>query len=264
MDINMQTSLNLLNLIMPKLPKAPLQEAIFEIRWDLDVDPTNGQLFDTGFQLAQGKLHDISRAKFPVYARKIPQGIPEQMLQYQIVNQYWAGKETWPVIQLGPGIFTVNDTDVNYDWKNVYLPLIKECLNWIFKVYENPLRINTATIRYIDSVKLKDYGFEGRWNEFVTEHFNFSFVNSFDTRGSLKALQFSQSFELPDQSELHISMNSGKYRKTDDDALIWQTIVAKQDSFDQPSLLTWVEHAHATTSALFREITKPNFYDSFK
>jgi len=45
---------------MPKLPKAPLQEAIFEIRWELNVDPTTNQVIDNGFQLAQGKL---SRAR---------------------------------------------------------------------------------------------------------------------------------------------------------------------------------------------------------
>jgi hypothetical protein len=77
---------------MPKLPKAPLQEAIFEIRWDLDVDPTSGQLFDPGFQLAQGKLRDIAKGKFPVFNRKLPHGFPEQMLPYQVVNQYWAAK----------------------------------------------------------------------------------------------------------------------------------------------------------------------------
>jgi uncharacterized protein (TIGR04255 family) len=249
---------------MPKLPKAPLQEAIFEIRWELEVDPKTGQLIDPGFQLAQGKLQDIAKNKFPVFNRKLPHGFPEQMFPHQVVNQYWAAKETWPVIQLGPGIFTVNDTDMKYDWHKTYFPLIKECLTWIFKVHENPLKINTVILRYIDSVKLKDYGFEGRWHEFVTQHFNFSFVNSYNTRGTLKALHFSQSFELPDKSELQVSMNSGKYRKTDDDALIWQTTVAKQDSFDQASLLTWLEEAHTTTSALFREMTKPKFYDSFK
>lgn len=99
---------------MPRLPKAPLQEAIFEIRWELEVDPMTGQLIDPGFQLAQGKLRDIAKSKFPVFNRKLPHGFHEQMFPNQVVNQYWAAKETWPVIQLGPGIFTVNDTDVKH------------------------------------------------------------------------------------------------------------------------------------------------------
>lgn len=228
------------------------------------MDPMSGQLIDPGFQMAQGKLQDLAKERFPLFNRKLPHGFPEQLMQYQVVNQHWTAKETWPVIQLGPGIFTVNDNDVKYDWRDIYFPMIKECLNWVFKVYENRIRINNATLRYIDSVKLKDYGFEGRWHEFVTQHFNLSFVNDFNTRGKMKGLQFGQAFELNDKSELQIAMNSGKYRRTDDDALIWQTIVSKQDGFKREALLVWLENAHATTSDLFREMTKPAFYDSFK
>lgn len=249
---------------MPKLPRAPLQEAIFEIRWDLDIDPVSGQLFDSGFQLAQGKLQSIVGEKFPEFARKIPHGFPEQLFNYQVVNQHWTAKETWPAIQLGPGIFTINDTESNYDWPVTYFPLIKEALDWIVRAYDGQLKINSAALRYIDSVKIKDYGFEGRWQDFVTQHFNFSFVNSFDTRGSMNGLNFSQFFELKDKSSLHISMNSGKYRTTDEDALIWQTAVSKVARFDRETLLLWLENAHNTTSELFKEMTKPQFYDSFK
>ena len=249
---------------MPKLPKAPLQEAIFEIRWDLDIDAGNGQPIDTGFQLAQGKLQEVAKERFPVFNRKVPHVFSEQLFQYQVVNQYWSAKETWPVIQLGPGIFTVNDTEANYDWPVTYFPLIKEALDWIVKAYDGPLKINSAALRYIDSVDVKNYGFEGRWQDFIVQHFNFSFVNSFDTRGELTALHFNQFFELEDKSSLQISMNSGKYRKTNDDALIWQTAVSKVAQFDNQSLLSWLHDAHNTTSALFKEMTKPDFYDSFK
>lgn len=249
---------------MSKLPNAPLQEAIFEIRWDLDIDPGSGQLIDTGFQLAQGKLQDIAKEKFPEFSRKAPYGFPDQLFNYQVVNQYWTAEEIWPVIQLGPGIFTVNDTESSYDWPVTYFPLIKEALNWVVKAYGGQLKINSAALRYIDSVKINNYGFEGRWQDFVSQHFNFSFDNSFDTRGNMQGLNFNQLFELEDKSSLHISMNSGKYRKTDEDALIWQTAVSKVARFDKVTLLSWLENAHTTTSALFKEMTKPHFYDSFK
>lgn len=250
--------------MMPKLPRAPLQEAIFEIRWELDPDSISGQMIDPGFQLAQGKLQEISKDEFPVFNRKLPHGFPEQLLSYQIINQYWSGRELWPVIQLGPGIFTVNITETSYDWPITYFPLIKKSLTWLVKVYDNKIRINFASLRYIDSVKLKDYNFDGQWQNFIIQHFNFSFVNSFNTRGNIKGLQFNQFFDLSDGSELHIMFNSGKDRKTDDDALIWQTSVAKQTKFNDSLLVDWLEYAHTTTSTLFKEMTKPEFYDSFR
>ncbi len=249
---------------MSKLPKAPLQEAIFEVRWALDIDPTSKQQIDTGFSLAQGKLQDIVRTKFPHYVRKVPYGIPDLLFQYQVINQYWAKPEIWPVLQLGPGIFTINETETNYDWPKTYSLLIENALDWIYKAYDENLKINFASLRYIDSVKPKDYGFEGRWADFIKEHFNFSFVNSFDPRGTLKGVQFDQYFELEDKSALHISMNSGKYRKSDEDALIWQTAVTKSAKFEKDSLISWVNKAHSTTSELFREMTKTEFYASFK
>lgn len=248
---------------MSKLPKAPLQEAIFEVRWSLDIDPSSKQQIDTGFSLAQGKLQEIVRKEFPHYVRKIPHGIPDQMFQYKIINQYWTKVETWPVLQLGPGLFTVNETELNYDWTKKYSILIDKSLDWVYKAYDGKIKINFASLRYIDSVKPKDYGFENKWAEFIKEHFNFSFVNSFNPRGTLNGIRFDQYFELEDKSSLHISMNSGKYRKSDEDALIWQTAVTKSTEFEKNSLISWVNNAHSTTSDLFREMTKPDFYASF-
>ncbi|MCB9287418.1 MAG: hypothetical protein H6560_08885 [Lewinellaceae bacterium] len=49
---------------MPKIPKAPLQEAVFELRWDLDVAPDTQQEMDMGFELAQGKLQALPQKNF--------------------------------------------------------------------------------------------------------------------------------------------------------------------------------------------------------
>jgi len=170
----------------------------------------------------------------------------------------------WPVLQLGPGIFTVNETELNYDWTKTYFPLIDRALDWVHEAYDGNLRINYASLRYVDSVKLKDYGFDGMWQEFIQKHFNFAFVNNFNSRGLIKGIQFDQYFELEDKSELYISMNSGKYRKTEEEALIWQTAVLKSGKFEKDSLIRWVKDAHSITSDLFKEMTESRFYDSFK
>jgi len=249
---------------MTKLARAPLQEAIFEIRWELDIDPGTNQMLDIGFSMAQGKLESIVKSRFPHHVRKLPLNFPDLVLQYQAIHQYWTGPEnTWPVIQLGPGIFTINDTDLNYDWQNTYLPLIKEGLEWIYKAYDGKIKLNFANLRYIDSVKLKDYGFDGKWQEFIAENFNFSFLNTIH-KGNLKGIQFDQLFELEDKSTLHFTMSSGKYRYTDQDALIWQTAVFKNDKFDKKTLLEWLDLAHGITSDSFKNLTKPVFYETFK
>lgn len=101
---------------MSKLPNAPLQEVIFEIRWALMPGKESGQIIDEGFELASGRLSTILEERFPYYKRIISQNIPDQLMHYNVVHQYWSGENKWPVIQLGPGIFTINCTDEEYFW----------------------------------------------------------------------------------------------------------------------------------------------------
>ena len=42
--------------IMAKLPNAPLQEVIFEVRWTLQPVEESGQMQDAGLELAGGRL----------------------------------------------------------------------------------------------------------------------------------------------------------------------------------------------------------------
>jgi uncharacterized protein (TIGR04255 family) len=118
---------------MAKLPNAPLQEVIFEVKWDLDVKEETNQTYDKGFDIAAGKFSGIVQEKFPVVRRKLPEEIPNNFLNYKTVYQYKSGEQTWPILQLGPGIFTVNDTDKNYDWNKTYFPLIQQSINWLEK-----------------------------------------------------------------------------------------------------------------------------------
>jgi hypothetical protein len=49
-----------------KLPYAPLQEVIFEGKWELSLDPQSKVFIDPEFQFALGKLQNSITSKFPV------------------------------------------------------------------------------------------------------------------------------------------------------------------------------------------------------
>src|SRR3990170_863114 len=90
-----------------KLPNAPLQEVIFEIRWDLNINSAINREFDEGYAIALGQLVTLLKNDFPHVVCKIPGGFPTDLLNYSTVYQFWKGENIWPVLQLGPGIFTV-------------------------------------------------------------------------------------------------------------------------------------------------------------
>ncbi len=245
---------------MGKLPKAPLQEAIFEIRWQLEPDAGGRQLIDPDYAFALGKFQDALKDDFPHHVAKFPQDIPHQLLNYQTMHQFWRKDKQWPVVQLGPGIATVNDTEQNYDWQKTYLQNIKQTLGALEKSY-GQIIFNSLTLRYIDVVRVEDYDFDN-WRGFIQNHVNFRFDNLFNTRGELAGFNFEQSFNLNELGFLNISFTNSENNKKED-VFIWQTAVTKQGTVPQSKVQSWLNRAHECTSGLFKEICKKEFYDSF-
>lgn len=245
---------------MNKLPKAPLQEAIFEMRWPLQPDTSGQQLIDPEYAFALGKFQDALKDAFPHHVAKFPSEVPYQLLNYQTAHQFWQKNKQWPVVQLGPGIATVNDTEQNYEWKKTYLPNVETMLKALQKSY-GKLVFKSLSLRYIDVVRVADYGKES-WEDFVHEHINFSFRNQFDTRGRLARFHFEQAFDINELGLLNVIFSSGQNNKKEE-TFIWQTAVVRQDIMHMEEVLPWLEKAHDCTSALFKEICKNEFYANF-
>ena len=248
---------------MAKLPNAPLQEVIFEVKWALDISEKTNQAYDKGFDLAAGKFSGIVQDIFPIVKRKLPDELPINFLNYQTVYQYKSEENKWPVLQLGPGIFTVNDTDKNYNWEKTYFPLIKEGIQWLENAYQKKLTYHFVSLKYIDTIKANDYGFTGDWKKFISDNLNLSFQNHFKIDSDVTDVQLNQAFELKDNSQLQISVSSGKTNKQNEPLLVWQIGINKHKTFPDNELFQWLINSHEITSSLFKKLVKPDLYDSF-
>lgn len=247
---------------MGRLPNAPLQEVIFEVHWELDVDPASGMMKDNGFGMAAGRFDVHVKNEFPHVDNRQPYyELAPQAFMHQAIRQFRPAPGQWPLYQLGPGVFTVNDTNKDYDWQGRFSPLIDKGLVILEKAYENELPYNQVALRYIDAVQVKDFDFKD-WSSFIPGHLNFSFKNDFDHGMVPTEVSFQQLFNLVDGNQLHLNIASGKDTKGNDQ-LIWQTSVIKAGSFNKENLLQWAESAHAKSSEVFRNICKKRFHDSF-
>ena len=247
---------------MARLKNAPLQEVIFEVRWRLQPGKEDGQLQDPGFELASGRLSTILEKEFPLHRRIVPTEFPDLLFFYRPVHQYWKAENNWPVIQLGPGIFTINCTDQVYDWDTIFRPLIADGISWLMQAYKEPIQLAFASLRYIDAIKTDDFGrLDNGWQDFIKNNFNIEFNNSFNTRGQQRRIQIEQSFDLDDGSELQVQLGNGT--KNNDQALVWQTAILRKHSFSQEELLNWADNAHNISHALFVEMLKPHLYARF-
>src|SRR5690606_2015036 len=156
---------------MSKLPNAPLNEVIFEIRWPLQMTD-QGYMVDEGFELASGRLSILVEEDFPINRRVKSAELPEQFFPYQVIHQYWKGEQKWPVLQLGPGVFTSNNTYKFYYWKD-NLNLIKKRIKWLMQAYRDNVNIVFAGLNYIAMKETEKYGdVDSVWISFIAKNLN--------------------------------------------------------------------------------------------
>lgn len=138
------------------LRNKPLVEAIFEVRWRLkEMQP--GIFVDEDFHLLPGLLFERLREHYPEYralpAAELPPEIGGQFPRFQFKSK----GDTWPLVQVGPGIVTLNDTE-NYVWED-FIVRIENLIEQLFDVNKtigHSLDVERLTLRYIDALEF-DY-----------------------------------------------------------------------------------------------------------
>lgn len=240
-----------------KLKNAPLQEVIFELFWKLPLDES-GFPYDPGIDRALGKFETNIIEQFPRYKRTIPEGLNLRVYPKPI-HQYWKGELTWPVIQIGPGILAVNDTDVNYSWKGNFQANVKMATEALQNSYAAGLQLERVKLQYIDAVEYNP----DTPRDFIARNMNTDLQNLYKVPGSARGVNISQSFSLQHESLLLLNIQTGKHNKTGNPAIIWITAVERMGNFDFRDLSDWLEYAHEITSDTFVNMLNPEFYAGF-
>lgn len=242
-----------------KLKHAPLQEVIFELFWKLPLDE-GGFPFDPDFELAQGVFASKIKKFFPLRKRTLPEDVNLRIYPKPI-HQFWKGELTWPVVQLGPGILAVNDTDVNYVWKGNFQQNIKTAIQVLRQSYSTGIQLERARLQYIDAVEFNPE--EESPITFIDRNLNIGLQNKYQVPGQPKGLHIGQIFELEKDSRLLLNVQNGKHNKTGQPAIIWTTAVEKSKDINFNNLASWLEYAHRVTSDTFVNMLNPEFYDRF-
>ncbi len=99
-----------------KVDSPPLSEAWLEIRWRLQPSPIPGQLQDPDFPFALGVFYSAVKERYPHKQDLDASRAPVTLLPFVVRHQFWTGEGRWPVLQVGPGVATVNLTEP-YSWE---------------------------------------------------------------------------------------------------------------------------------------------------
>lgn len=236
-----------------ELKNKPLVEALFEVRWALSGPP--GIAVDPGYQLLIGQLYGKLRDQFPHHVTLPSAEVPAQFIPFTPQHQFRAAPERWPLVQIGSGLLTVNDTE-GYLWGS-FFERCSSVVNSLFEVYpqgDAPLRIAEVSLRYIDADLLENLP----PREFLKKlKIDIGLAPELFDNGIISpepiGVGLSLAFPLNEpKGILQLAANRG--RKSDADAIVWETQVLSRGN-DCPQsasdIAGWLKRAHNATHTWF-------------
>jgi len=250
------------------LKNKPLVEAIFELKWDLQ-EPALGMKIDPHYKIIVGRIYDKVHKEYPFHEQLITASIPDEIAGYVVQHRFRKDKDRWPLIQVGPGIISVNDTE-GYIWED-FEKRIFQSVEILFEVYpdsKNNLKINSALLRYIDAIDFE----KGDIFNFLNEQMKTKIIfynNLFENTGVNEkpvSLDLKASFSsTKPKGACYLRFSKGKIKDTD--ALIWETAV-QSISEDAPKDLNeiahWIKEAHDLTDDWFFKLIEGELLRRFE
>lgn len=252
------------------LKNKPLVEAIFELRWDLQERERSVKI-DPHYKLLIGRLYDKLSNEYRFYEQLPTATMPDEIAGYVVQHRFRKGKNKWPLVQVGPGIITVNDTE-GYTWQDFEKRTI-QAIGTLFGVYPQlkyNLKVNRLVLRYIDAIA---FDFE--------KGDIFSFLRKeLKTRIELHHGLFDDTGvkEMPSGFDLKLSFSSTEPEGTinlrfargtnkESDALLWETVV-QSASEDAPQvedeIAHWIKEAHNLTDSWFFKLIEGKLLRRFE
>jgi len=254
----------------PPLLHAPMIEVIFELRWEIAADEQSGRMRDPSYPMMYGSLYERLKKDFPVI-EDLPsvQAHPETT---PYVPRHRMRKEanSYPLIQVGPGILTFNHSK-GYSWtdfKALALRLVESVVD-LFPKNEMPLNFIKSEIRYVNGIKF-DIARENPL-AFLDEKLHMKVEldselferNKMNERPNGVGLNLGYALEKP-MGNLAISANLGQFDGKP--AFIQQTLVHSFGDLapsDVDSFGTWLEEAHTVAETTFQVFCKGSLMENF-
>ena len=112
---------------------------------------------DPNYKLLPGRIFEKVSKEYPFHESLPTSEMPDEIAGYIIQHRFRKSINDWPLIQLGPGIITLNDTS-KYEW-NDYRKRIHTLLDVLYATHPQPsnLILSGLSLRYIDAI---GFGFQ--------------------------------------------------------------------------------------------------------
>lgn len=251
------------------LKNKPLAEAIFELRWELPPQQVPSLSSDPHYRLLLGRFSERVQKEYPVHEQLAAAQIPDAMVAHTPQHRFRTSKDSWPLIQIGHGVMTLNDTKA-YTWKDFQ----KRSRKAVTELHDShpakgEFKVKDLSLRYIDAIDVD-----------FSEEDVFSFL-----RGKMKTnialpdglFASGQVNSTPDHFQWEtafptkqpggtITLKFGTGRRNDNPAVILETRVhTPADQLpDMPSGFSdWLDKAHHLTDDWFFQLIEGELEERF-
>lgn len=251
------------------LKNKPLVEAIFELRWELQ-EPKPGIKIDPHYKIAIGRIYDRVKDEYPFHEQLVTSTMSDEISGYIVQHRFRKSKSGWPLIQIGPGIITLNDTD-GYVWED-FKEKINNITEILFETYPDAqnLKVSEIILRYIDAIEF-DYEKDNIFI-FLREKMKINVdihKKLFENTGvNQLPLAFDLRFSFPSEDPKGaVSFRFGRGKRNNTDALIWETMVhlfCEKVPILKEEIIKSIEDAHNLTNDWFFKIIEGDLLRRFK
>ncbi len=243
---------------MSKLPKAPLLEVIFEIKWEV----INKQDI-VNFQYFHGDLYANIKQKFSYRESLIPPEIPFDVVKGIPVYRFRKAKDEYPLIQIGPGLLSYNIIDEIYFWNS-----FKKDIDKITKVFFNVYPKSTD-LKLVPSLTYIDF-FDVHFNsqnpvDFINSNLLLNIQQDFihEKPAGLKDINLTLNYQM-NKNMLSLNFRNGIINENKSGLILQTKLIGNKKIYLQNDLFDWLDDAHEICSNTFKQITKKEFYNTFK
>ena len=251
------------------LKNKPLVEAIFELRWQLE---TRGEGFqvDPHFKLLVGRMYDRLEDEYPVHEPLPLASMPDEIAPHIVRHRFRKGEDLWPLVQLGPGVITLNDTE-GYVWEE-FEERVSRLVDTLFDAYpvgDSPV-INLLRLRYIDAIDFdfdKDsvFGFLGDMLKLHVELLPSLFEGTGVSHMPVRLdLRFAFTSTKPRGA---MSLRFARGERKGREALMWETTVVVQGTGapkTKSEIAEWAKQAHELTHNWFFQLIEGKLLERFE
>ncbi len=254
----------------PLLLHPPLIEVIFEIRWEIESDPQSGRMRDPSYPMMYGRLYERMKKDFAVI-EDLPsvQAHPETT-PYVPRHRMRKEKNGYPLIQVGPGILTVNHAK-GYCWSDFSSIILRsiQAVEELYPVDGKPLTFIKSEIRFVNGIRFDT----ARENPlaFLADKLHIKLeldselfeVNQLSERPNSVGLNLSYDLEKP-MGNLLVTANLGQFDSKP--AFIQQTLVqsfGEMTPSDEAAFSLWLEEAHTVAENCFQVFCKGELMEKF-